>query len=135
VSDLTPNVVLVGGPTPTGSRETQLDEPVDTILARAADGSGVYAWMRSSRFQTKAGSGMLRVYVYADLDLRLRGLARLMQQVVHEFRNRPYAIATEPIHQTANSKAREGRGSRRSRLRRLGRCAVGRLTGVSRWRR
>ena len=60
-----PNVVLAGGPTPTGSRETRLDEPVDTILARVADGSGVHAWTRTSRFEPRADGGLLRVYAYA----------------------------------------------------------------------
>jgi hypothetical protein len=38
------------------------------VRATAADGSGVHVWVRSSRFQAKAGGGMLRVFVYAGPD-------------------------------------------------------------------
>ena len=62
------NAVLAGGPQPVGSRYVEVEQGQAEVRAAAADGSGVHVWMRSSRFQAKAGGGMLRVFVYAGPD-------------------------------------------------------------------
>lgn len=62
------NAVLAGGPQPVGSRYVYVEQAQADVRATAADGSGLHVWVRSSRFQAKAGGGMLRVFVYAGPD-------------------------------------------------------------------
>lgn len=58
------NAVLIGGPEPIGGRHVVADAREIEYRASAGDGTGLHVWQRTSRFETRLGGGMLRVYAY-----------------------------------------------------------------------
>jgi hypothetical protein len=68
VSDLEPNVLLVGGPQPIGPRQVHADRDSWEYRASAADGSGLHVWQRTGRMEPRQGGGWLRVFVYFGPD-------------------------------------------------------------------
>jgi hypothetical protein len=62
--DLEPNAVLIGGPGPIGGRHVYAEPDTIDYRATAGDGTGEYVWQRTSRFEARAGGGMLRVFAY-----------------------------------------------------------------------
>lgn len=58
-----PNVLLLGGPAPLGSREIWVGEVVEWVALPAEDGSGEHGWRRTDTYE-RTEHGTLQVYAY-----------------------------------------------------------------------